>query len=177
MSMDLAERDYLRALFDGFPTGVLIADDSGCYVGANQAACALLDRTREQILGSRVSDLVATVAHTEVDLQWRAFLRDGQQSGVFRVQLPDGRSRDVHFHAQANFVPGLHCSFLSPVPASLPALERDEVVLTICAWTKRVRTENGWVSIEQYLRDAHGLLVSHGMAPDVFERIVRDESR
>jgi hypothetical protein len=46
-------------------------------------------------------------------VQWRAFLRDGAQQGVFAIQLPDRSSRLIEFNAQANFVTGLHCSFVT----------------------------------------------------------------
>jgi len=43
------DRSYLNVLFDHFPTRVLVADDRAFYVDVNQAACQLLDRTREQL--------------------------------------------------------------------------------------------------------------------------------
>jgi hypothetical protein len=53
-----------------------------------------------------------------VALQWKAFIRDGSQSGVFRMKMPDGSLREFTFHAHVNFVPGLHCSFITPAPES-----------------------------------------------------------
>lgn len=162
------DRHYLSVLFDHFPTGVLVADDRAYYVDANQAACALLGRTRDQIVGQHLSTLVAPGRQAEVDLQWQSFIRDGSQQGIFEVVHADGSTRQVQFNAKANFVAGLHCSFLSPLGASETAAGAAGDLLTVCAWSKRVRYEGEWVTLEQYLMLAHGMFVSHGISPEAF---------
>jgi len=168
-----ADLVYLRALFDSLPTAVLLANDAAIYVDANRAACELLGRARAEVIGMHLSDVVAPGRHREVDLQWQAFLRDGAQSGVFQLDLPNGR-RAVHFHAQANFVPGLHCSFLTPQPMADAALAGANAppLLTVCAWTKQVLHEGRWVPLEQFLHDQLGRQVTHGMSPAVFDRML-----
>ena len=170
MPPELAEADrrHLDVLFDHFPTGVLVADDRAYYVDANQAACALLGRSRDQIVGQHLSAIVAPGRNAEVDLQWQSFLRDGSQQGIFEVVLADGNARQVQFNAKANFVPGLHCSFLSEAPRRhAPTVGHDDL-LTVCAWSKRVRYEGEWINLEQYLLLAHGLFVTHGISPEAF---------
>lgn len=167
------ESDYLRALFDQLPVGVLIKDDSGKYVDANPAACELLHRSREEILGKAVYDFVEESRREEVRLQWTAFLRDGSQSGVFELSLPDGGTIKVQFIARANFLPGLHCSFLTAVTATATESEagsEEGDLITMCAWTKRVKRGHGWVSLEEYLAKTHGVRVSHGISPDALAR-------
>jgi hypothetical protein len=44
--------------------------------------------------------------------------------------------------------------------------EKSQPFLTICAWTKKVRFEGHWLSIEDYLNRAHGIIVTHGICPD-----------
>lgn len=162
------ERSYLGVLFEHFPTGVLIADDRAYYVDANQAACRILGRSREEIIGQHLHTIVAPDRQAEVDLQWQSFLRDGHQQGVFEVVRADGSTHQVQFHAKANFVRGLHCSFLSEVPSREPGADRPDDVLTVCAWSKRVRYKGEWVSLEEYLLLAHGLFVTHGISPEAF---------
>jgi len=164
-----SERSYLTVLFDHFPVGVMVADDRGYYVDANQAACELLGRRRDEIVGQHLSVIVAPGRMAEVDVQWRSFLRDGSQRGVFEVMHADGTVRRVQFNARAHFVAGLHCSFLSPVDAgeTVPPAAPDNL-LTVCAWSKRVRYEGAWISLEQYLMLAHGKFVTHGMSPEAF---------
>jgi PAS domain S-box-containing protein len=163
--------DWLAELFEHLPWGVLVADDDAFYVAANRAACTLLGRSHSEVVGKHLSDIIAPGRQVEVDVQWRAFLRDGTQSGVFAVVVPDGTQRTFHFHAQASFVPGLHCSFLTPLPEprapSAPGAPGPEL-LTMCAWTKRVLHGGRWITIEEYLQDAHHLTVSHGISPEAF---------
>lgn len=165
------DRHYLTVLFDHFPTGVMVADDRAYYVDANQAACVLLGRTREQIVGQHLSAIVAPGRQAEVDVQWQSFIRDGSQQGIFEVVHGDGSTRQVQFNAKANFVPGLHCSFLSESPQRETGETGD--LLTVCAWSKRVRYQGEWVGLEEYLLLAHGLFVSHDISPEAFAQAVK----
>jgi len=161
-----AELSSLRALFDCFPTGVLVANNDARYVAVNEAACVLLGRTRQQLLGSHLSDLVAP--GRDVSVQWQAFLRDGIQDGTFELILPDGKPRQIGFHAQANFVPGLHCSFLEAAEPRAHGTDNSRL-LTMCAWTKRVKFQGQWIPIERYLAEQHNRIVTHGISPAASE--------
>lgn len=166
-------RSHLDVLFDHFPTGVLVADDRAYYVDVNQAACQLLGRPRDQIIGQHLSTIVAPGRSAEVDLQWRSFIRDGSQQGIFQVVLADGTTRQVQFNARANFMPGLHCSFLTPVEPDRPGGHAPSDLLTVCAWSKRVHHNGEWLTLEQYLLLAHGLFVSHGISPEAFAEVTK----
>jgi len=167
------DRSYLNVLFDHFATGVLVADDRAFYVDVNQAACQLLDRKREQLVGQHLSTIVAPGRVAEVNVQWQSFIRDGSQQGIFDVALTDGTIRQVQFNARANFFPGLHCSFLTPMAPPGPSAHVPSDLLTLCAWSKRVHYEGEWVTIEQYLLLAHGLFVSHGISPKAFDELAK----
>jgi PAS domain S-box-containing protein len=160
--------EYLRALFDRLDTGILIADDEGRYVDANAAACKLLQRTRKQILGQRAHDFLESRDIELLESQWRAFLRDGIQSGVVVLQNGNGGWVELEFHAYANFVPGLHCSFLTARQTSEPP-EGD--FITLCAWTKRVKSGEEWIPVDEYLKRAYGLRVSHGICPEALSQM------
>jgi PAS domain S-box-containing protein len=157
--------DLLRALFDALDVGVLVANDSAVYVEANLAASRLLGRRRDELVGAHLSEVVEEARRPEAEAQWRAFLRDGSQSGVFSVLLPDGTLRPLRFHAQAHLLPGRHVSFLTPAEPLASPESGAGPFLTLCAWTKRVRMGDRWVSIERYLREVHGVTVTHGMSP------------
>jgi PAS domain-containing protein len=173
MSTEPAELVVLRALFESFPTAILLANDAAFYVGANRAACALLGRSHDQVVGMHLSDVVAPGRRREVDVQWQAFLRDGVQSGVFLLELSEG-TRSVQFQAQANFVPGVHCSFLTPVAAPAERGLEDEPLLTLCAWTKMVKVGDRWVALEQFLQSRLGQRVTHGICPTAFDKLVEE---
>ena len=164
--MSAAEPTYLRRLFDTLEVGVVIADDHAVYVDVNRAAATLFGRAVADLVGHHLSEFIPGARAEEVNVQWRAFLRDGSQTGVFSVQLPNGGSQSFRFQAQANFVPGLHCSLLTPF--ALPGTDTATGVLTVCAWTKRVHYAGAWITIEEYLHRAHNITVSHGICTDGF---------
>jgi PAS domain S-box-containing protein len=94
----------------------VIANDERQIVDANDAACELLGRTREEILELRIEDITAPELAPEVERMWAQFLALRRLSGVFGVVRPDGRTRVVNFAALADFpVPGIHLSRLRPV--------------------------------------------------------------
>ena len=164
-----AELSSLRALFDCFPTGVLVANNEARYVAVNEAASSLLGRSRDQLLGCHLSDIVAPGRNVDVRAQWQAFLREGTQTGSFELTLPNGQMRRIDFHAQANFVPGLHCSFLEAAKPIVHGTDRAHM-LTMCAWTKRVKFQGQWIPVERYLAEQHGHIVTHGISPAASER-------
>jgi hypothetical protein len=48
-------------------------------------------------------------------------------------------------------------------------------LLTICMWTKQIRIEGEWISIERYLTEYCGIRLSHGISKEAAEEILRDE--
>jgi PAS domain-containing protein len=160
----LALHQRLLNLLD---VAVLVADDSATYVEANDAACRLLARRREEIVGHHLSEFILDGTRELVDRQWAAFLRAGAQTGMFPLKVAAGDVRLARFSARANVVPGLHCSFLNDQPVQ-SASGAEEPMLVVCAWTQRVFWKDRWVSLPQYLLAAHGVAVTHGMCPDAF---------
>ena len=67
---------------------VLVADDDRRYVDANVAACALLGRSREEILSLRVEDIMP--GGGDVEALWRQFLAEGTQSGEIVIARGGG---------------------------------------------------------------------------------------
>ncbi len=41
--------------------------------------------------------------------------------------------------------------------------------ITVCAWTKKVKFDNDWISFDEFLVNKMGLKVSHGMNPEAME--------
>jgi PAS domain S-box-containing protein len=104
-----------RAVFDEALDAMLIADDSGRYVDANPAACALVLMSREELLGRRVNDLVPAEHGPLVDQAWRDLLRSGKMTGEFLLRRVDGTPLTVDFRATANILPGRHLSVMRDV--------------------------------------------------------------
>ncbi len=95
---------------------VVIANDERQIVDANDAACELLGRSREEMLQLRIDDITSPELASEVERMWAQFIGQRRLSGVFGVRTADGRTRVVNFAALADFpVPGIHLSRLRPV--------------------------------------------------------------
>lgn len=46
-----------------------------------------------------------------------------------------------------------------------PKVEADPELVTLCAWTRTVRYEGEWISVEDYLERRYGVRTSHGISP------------
>jgi PAS domain S-box-containing protein len=109
-----SERQF-RALFENTLDAILIASDTGEYVGANDAACDLFGVSLEELLGAKVEDFVSPEEVHQTRLAWQAFLEQGEQEGEFPLYRPDGEMRSLEFKAKAGFLPGRHLSVLRDV--------------------------------------------------------------
>jgi two-component system cell cycle sensor histidine kinase/response regulator CckA len=107
-----AESQY-RAVFDNALDAIVIADDEGRYVDVNPAACELLGRPREDLLGRTVRDVASP--ELEADEAWTFFLDVGEASGQFTIVRPDGTEREGEFAAKAHALPGRHLSVMRDV--------------------------------------------------------------
>jgi PAS domain S-box-containing protein len=109
-----SERQF-RALFENTLDAILIASDTGEYVGANDAACDLFGLSIDELLGAKVEDFVEPAVRDQTRLAWQAFLEQGEQEGEFPLYRPDGEMRNLEFKAKAGFLPGRHLSVLRDV--------------------------------------------------------------
>ncbi|MEX2621299.1 MAG: PAS domain-containing protein [Egibacteraceae bacterium] len=101
------------AVFDAALDALLVADGERRYVDANAAACALLGRTRDELLALRVEDVSPMGA--DVAGAWAAFIAQGEATGSYTLVRPDGSTVPVDFRATANVTPGRHLSVLRDV--------------------------------------------------------------
>ena len=109
-----SERQF-RALFENTLDAILIASDTGEYVGANDAACELFGVPLDELLGAKVEDFVRPGEEHQTRLAWQAFLEQGEQEGEFPLYRPDGELRNLEFKAKAGFLPGRNLSVLRDV--------------------------------------------------------------
>ena len=96
------------ALFYRSVNPMLVADDRRRYVAVNDAACNLLRRSREEILGLGIEDVTPPDNLEEMEDVWNAFLTAGSLVGTFEVLTGDGRRVEVEYNATANVLPGRH---------------------------------------------------------------------
>lgn len=103
----------LQALFDQALDAILIADDEGCYVDVNAAACELFGVSREELLASTIADFAAP--EFNFTQAWQQFREQEQMSGEFQLHRPNGTVRATEFAAVANFIPHRHLSIIRDV--------------------------------------------------------------
>jgi PAS domain S-box-containing protein len=103
----------LRAVFDEALDAMVIADDEGCCIEVNPAACALFGLAREELLKHRVADLAAPGFGGAG--AWDEFRQAGRVKGEFRLRRPDGTFRDLEFSATADVLPHRHLSVMRDV--------------------------------------------------------------
>jgi diguanylate cyclase (GGDEF)-like protein/PAS domain S-box-containing protein len=101
------EKEF-RAIFEGVLDAVAILDDLGRILDANPAACLFLGQPRSNVLGRSIFDSVDPGRRPALHGLWESFLRSGEQRSQFRLETPDGHSREIQLVARANFVPGRH---------------------------------------------------------------------
>ena len=83
-----AEARY-RGLFEGVADAILSIDAEGRFRDVNAAAIELFGYQRDELLGSRLEDLIAPSAElTEVEVLWRP--RDGIWRGELNLRRKDG---------------------------------------------------------------------------------------
>ncbi|MFN0184253.1 MAG: diguanylate cyclase [Aquabacterium sp.] len=114
----------LEAIFTHAINAILLADDQGRYLDANPAACTLLGRTRDQVFGLTVADVIDLPPNT-AGAAWQAFLQQGASSGEVTLRRPDGSVRRARFSAVANIQPGVHLSVLTDATDELQARMRE----------------------------------------------------
>jgi hypothetical protein len=65
---------------------------------------------------------------------------------------------------------------IESVLAGQQRIETLEALLPVCAWCKRVRTEEGiWEPVEKYLQDRGAPEATHGICPDCAARVLREK--
>jgi PAS domain-containing protein len=91
----------------------LVADDAGCYIAVNEAACALTGFSHQELLRLCVADLTPPEGIPIGERLWNAFVRADYQHGDYALRCKDGSIVLVHYDAYTNIGPGVHISFLT----------------------------------------------------------------
>jgi PAS domain S-box-containing protein len=89
-----ANVDFWR-LFPEARTPMLVLDDDAVYTAANESACRVLGRPREEILGQRMGFTTATASRAKLYEMWAQCRRQGYIIAPWQIVLPDGRTVDV----------------------------------------------------------------------------------
>jgi PAS domain S-box-containing protein len=164
----------LQALFDNAIDGILFADDSGRYVEANPAACALLGYTRDEMLSLPVFDILAPEVRRWSGDAWDRFLAQGTHVGEVYTVARDGSRKRVEFKAVAHVLPGVHLAIVRDVTArnrqrldAEAQLRESHRQLRAVAARARARREEDRTRLARELHDQLGQSLA-GLKMDVF---------
>ncbi|MGA9768451.1 MAG: ATP-binding protein, partial [Blastocatellia bacterium] len=129
---DLRRSDeQFQLLFKNSGDAILVADDDGNYIEANQAACEMLGYGHEQLLRMNVSDLKAVESPDATD-RYQDYVRKGFETGEFNFVRPDGERRIAQYNA-SRFAPGRHLSILRDIT------ERKQIEAALKKQSERLR--------------------------------------
>ncbi len=96
---------------------LIIADDTGRYVAANDRAAELTGYDPQVLTTMSVADLTPDPQVSAGQRLWNSFIADGTQEGVYLLKRRDGVAIPMQYVAVANIAPGLHLSALTPAGA------------------------------------------------------------
>ncbi len=85
---------------------MLIMDEESRYIDVNDAACEILGRTREELLGAEVGTFLEHKGDIGIILD--KVRRGGSLRAEISILRPDGQPCQLEFSAVANFQPGRH---------------------------------------------------------------------
>ena len=180
-----------RLLFENSMDGILLTSQDGRMYDANPAACAILGRTREQIIVSTRGDLVDT-SDPEVARLVEERKRTGKAHGQLRARRPDGTLFHIEIysvvfpdHEGNQFT----CMMIRDISRRRRAeTEREQLIvelqealskvkllsglLSICASCKKIHNEHDhWETLESYIRTRSAADFSHGLCPECLLRL------
>jgi len=108
-------QDKFRAVFDEASDAILIADDDGRYIDANERAADLFELPKTSLLGRSIREFVP--GDLDFEETWSEFQATDRNRGTLRIVGADGTERLVEYSAKPNVVPGQHLSILRDVTA------------------------------------------------------------
>jgi PAS domain S-box-containing protein len=95
-----------KAAFENAADGMFIVDDTSRCVDVNPSGCALFGLRKPEIVGQRLLDLIEEGLYWEdLEIGWKNFLKQGHQSGEFRLYRPKRTTRDIEYDAKAAVLP------------------------------------------------------------------------
>lgn len=104
--------EFFEALFERQGDAVIVADDDTRIIRVNEAACAMLGRSREELVDLRVPDIVVEEVPDDARMLWDRFRSDSQQRGRISLRRGDGTVVLADYVATATVADGLHVSVL-----------------------------------------------------------------
>lgn len=112
-----ASEAAFRAVFEHAADGMFVVDDDGVVVDANLAACRLAERSRPELIGLHVAQLLETAHAVEVDRAIDRLRPGAVQVQTFEVVGPGGEPRRHEAVTVADISPGRNLAVVRDVTA------------------------------------------------------------
>jgi len=125
-------RDKYNATFEKAHDAMVIADDDGRYIEANEKASELFGLSEAGLLGRTIAEFAPD--DFDFEEEWQQFQGGDDARGVFPLRRPDGSERVVEYSATSDIVPGEHLSVLRDIT------ERQERERELTALKERYET-------------------------------------
>jgi len=116
---------WFRSVYDNALDGFLVVDDEMRIVDANPAACRLLERRRERLVGTSMAVVMRAGGQEGPSSLLRDLRATGSVRGEAEILLPDGARRRAEYSAVANISPGLHLGIFRDVEDRKRAAEAE----------------------------------------------------
>lgn len=127
-----------RALIDQAPDAIFIADPSGRYTFANEAACRLLGYARDELIGKTILELIPAEDVNRLLRSREKMLRGRSHAAEWRLRRKDGTWAPVEVHA--NILPGGQWQGFARDISERKALEAEREALF-----KRIDAKRRWL--------------------------------
>jgi PAS domain S-box-containing protein len=118
LPVDRHTREELFRLVQRIQVAVLLADDAGTTVAANEAACLLTGYRQAELFRQRFWPLVPPATPRVQEAVWNAFLCHGEWNDLLSLRRADGAFLRLEAIAMARLVPHVHAAALIRSPAS-----------------------------------------------------------
>ena len=109
----IRQQERYEASFHGAFDAMVVADDEGRYIEANQSACELFGLEKEDLLGRSIEEFIPE--DYDFAAAWRQFEDSITDRGTLQIVRGDGEKRVIEYAATANIVAGEHLSVLRDV--------------------------------------------------------------
>ncbi len=184
--------ERFRTFMDHSPANAWMKDEDGRYVYANRGCAGLAGRQPADLTGKtdaelwpaemaaeyRANDLAVLAGGKPVELTEPAARPDGSVGHWQSLKFPFVDT------AGRRYVGGIAVEVTERVRmadelrrrnaelrAALEQVRRLEDFITMCAWTRQVKMDGRWVTVEEFLRERLGVTVSHGISDEALGQL------
>ena len=105
-SPDMGWERLFWLVFRRSSNAILLVDDERRIVEVNEPAVALVARSRSELIGKSIVDVIDPSERVESARQWQAFLHSGEYTGARDLLRADGSTVPIDFAARLAAVDG-----------------------------------------------------------------------